>query len=109
LLHKLFELTFSIVLAKLISSFLSQRKFRVSVIDVKYFDIIFDKRIAWRLYVEMIETKAFRTFIRIYSLFRSERLSANSKLTLHKALLRSVMTYACPACELVVETYLIKL
>jgi hypothetical protein len=50
----------------------------------------------WRLHIEMIEAKAFRTFIRIYSLIKSERLSANIKLTLHKALIRSVMTYACP-------------
>jgi hypothetical protein len=48
---------------------------------------------------EMIEAKAFRTFIRISSLFKSERLSTNIKLTLHKALIRSVMTYTCPAWE----------
>jgi hypothetical protein len=48
----------------------------------------------------MIEAKAFRTFIRIYSLFRSERLSANIKPTLHKSLIISVMTYACSAWEL---------
>jgi hypothetical protein len=47
----------------------------------------------------MIEAKAFRTFIRICSLFKSERLSANIKLTFHKALSRLVMTYACPAWE----------
>jgi hypothetical protein len=61
---------------------------------VKYLGVIFDKRMTWRLHIEMIEAKAFRTFIRIYSLFKSERLSANIKLTLHKALIRSVMTYA---------------
>jgi hypothetical protein len=55
----------------------------------------------------MIETKAFRTFIRIYSLFRSERLSAKIKLTLHKALIRTVITYACPAWELAADTYLL--
>jgi hypothetical protein len=44
----------------------------------------------------MTEAKTFRTFIRIYSLFKSERLSASIKLTLNKALIRSVMTYACP-------------
>jgi hypothetical protein len=38
---------------------------------------IFDKRITWRLRTEMTEVKAFRTFIRTYSLFKSERLSAN--------------------------------
>jgi hypothetical protein len=51
---------------------------------------------------------AFRTFITIYSLSKSERLSANIKLTLHKALIRSVMTYACPP-ELVADTHLLKL
>jgi hypothetical protein len=57
----------------------------------------------------MIEAKAFRTFIRICSLFRSERLSANIKLTLQKALIRSVMTYACPAWEFAAECHLLKL
>jgi hypothetical protein len=56
----------------------------------------------WRLHIQMIEAKAFRTFIRIYSLFKSERLSANIKLTLHKALIRSVITYAA-------ECHLLKL
>jgi hypothetical protein len=57
----------------------------------------------------MIEAQAFRTFIRIYSLFKSERLSVNTKLNLHKALMKSVMTYACPAQELAADTHLLKL
>jgi hypothetical protein len=57
----------------------------------------------------MIEAKAFRTFIRIYSQLKSERLSSNIKLTLHKALIRSVMTYACPAWEFAAECHLLKL
>jgi hypothetical protein len=57
----------------------------------------------------MTEVKAFKTFNRIYFLFKSERLSANIKLTLHKALIKSVMTYACPFWELVADTYLLKL
>jgi hypothetical protein len=57
----------------------------------------------------MIETNAFRTFIRIYSLFKSESLSASIKLTFHKAMIRSVMTYACPAWESAADTYLLKL
>jgi hypothetical protein len=52
----------------------------------------------------MIEAKTFRTFIRIYSRFKSERLSANIK-----TLIRSVMTYACPAWELAADTHLLKL
>jgi hypothetical protein len=48
---------------------------------VKYLGVIFDKRITWRLHIEMIEAKAFRTFVIIYFLFESERLSASIKLT----------------------------
>jgi hypothetical protein len=57
----------------------------------------------------MIEAKAFITLIRIYSLIKSEHLQANIKLTLHKALIRLVMTYTCPAWELAADTYLLKL
>jgi hypothetical protein len=61
---------------------------------VKYLGVIFDKRITWRQHIETIEVKAFRTFIRIYSLFKSERLNANIKLSPYKALIRTVMTNA---------------
>jgi hypothetical protein len=47
----------------------------------KYLGVMFDKRITWSLHTELIEAKAFRTFIRIYSRLKSERLSANIKLT----------------------------
>jgi hypothetical protein len=48
----------------------------------------------------MTEAKAFRIFITIFYLLKSERFSGNIKLTLHKALIRTVITYACPAWEL---------
>jgi hypothetical protein len=70
---------------------------------VKYLRVIFCKRITRRLRLEMIETKAFRTFIRIYSLLKSEYLSANIKLTLHKAPSRTVITYVCPAWKLAAD------
>jgi hypothetical protein len=35
--------------------------------SVKYLGVIFDERVSWRLHIEMIEAKAFRIFIRIYS------------------------------------------
>jgi hypothetical protein len=38
---------------------------------------------------------------------QSDRLSANIKLTLHKAKIRSGVTYACPAWELAADTYLL--
>jgi hypothetical protein len=77
--------------------------------SAKYLGVIFDRKITWRLHVEMIEAKAFRTFIRTYSLFKSERLSSNIKPTLHKALIRSVMTYSNPAWEFAADTHLLKL
>jgi hypothetical protein len=73
---------------------------------VKYLGVVFDKRITWRMHIEMIEAKVFRTSIRIYSLFKSERLSSNMELTLHKTLIKSVISYACPAWKLVTDTYL---
>jgi hypothetical protein len=51
----------------------------------------------------MTDANAFRTFITICSLFRSELLNANIKLTLSKAVIRSVMTYACPTWELATD------
>jgi hypothetical protein len=57
----------------------------------------------------MLEAKALRALIRICSLFISERLNPNIKPTLHKALIRSVMTYAFPAWELAADIYLLKL
>jgi hypothetical protein len=41
--------------------------------------------------------------------FKSKRLSTNIKLTLHKAHIKSVMTYACPAWEFAADTHLLKL
>jgi hypothetical protein len=48
--------------------------------SVKYLGVIFDKIVTWRLHIEMIEAKACRTFIWIYSLFKTERLNTNFKL-----------------------------
>jgi hypothetical protein len=77
--------------------------------SVKYLGVIFDKRMTCRLHIKTIEAKAFRTFIRLHSLFKSEQLSATIKLTIHKVLIRSVMTYACPAWEFAAEIDLLKL
>jgi hypothetical protein len=77
--------------------------------SVKYLGVMFYKKIAWRLHIETVTTKAFRTFIRLYSFFKSGRISTNIKLTLHKALNRSVMTYAFLAWEFAADTHLMKL
>jgi hypothetical protein len=67
--------------------------------SAKYLGVVFDKKGTWRLHIEMIEAMAFRTFIRIYSLLKSERLSANIEITLHKAVIRFVIIYASPAWD----------
>jgi hypothetical protein len=77
---------------------------------VKYLGVIFDKRITWRLQIDMIEAKSLRTFIRVCSLFKSERLSVNIKLTLNKALIKSVIiTYTSPIWEFAADIQLLKL
>jgi hypothetical protein len=76
--------------------------------DVKYLGVIFDRKITWRCHTETIATKALRTFFRIYSLLKSKRLS-KSDFTLCKALIRSKMTYACPAWEFAAYSHLLKL
>jgi hypothetical protein len=50
--------------------------------NVKYLGILFDKKTSRRLNKEIIEAKAFRIFIRVYSLFVNDRLSANIKWAL---------------------------
>jgi hypothetical protein len=57
----------------------------------------------------MTKAKAFRTFIRIYSFFRSERLSTNVKLTLHRALSIHIIIYAFPPWKVAADNYLLKL
>jgi hypothetical protein len=99
-----------VILVFLIISDLWKEKYvTLFKIDVKYLSVIFDKRFTWKIHIEMIEAKAFRTFIRLPSLFRSERLSANIKLTLHKAQIRSVITYACSVWEFAEDTLLLKM
>jgi hypothetical protein len=39
-------------------------------IEIKYLGEIFDKQITWGLHIEMVTTKAYRTFMRLYPLFK---------------------------------------
>jgi hypothetical protein len=80
--------TFLIYLGILRPSYIEWTEYPL-VNHVKYLGVIFDERNTWKMHVEITEAKAFRTFIRIYFLFKSEHSSANIKLTFHKALIRS--------------------
>jgi hypothetical protein len=77
--------------------------------NVTYLGVTFDRRMAWRLHIERTAAKALHMYIRTYPLFKSWRLSANIKLALNTALIRSVMTHACPTWEYVADAHLLKL
>jgi hypothetical protein len=77
--------------------------------NVKYLGVTFDRRMTWRLHVEKIAAKALGTYIRTYSIFKSKHLSAHINLIVYRALIRSIMTYACPTWEFASDTHLMKL
>jgi hypothetical protein len=76
---------------------------------VKYIGAIFDKIITWKIYTETIGTKALRIFLSIYPNLKGECLSVGAKLIIYKALIRSMLTYACPAWEFAADSYHMKL
>jgi hypothetical protein len=55
-----------------------------------------------RLHIDTIEAEAFRTFMRIYPLLKSDRVSS-VKLAFHKTLIKSVITYDFPGREFAAE------
>jgi hypothetical protein len=76
---------------------------------VKYLGVTFDRRMTWRIHIDWIITKGMGTFLQIYFLHKSEKLSIKTKMTLYKALIRSKLTYACPTWESVADIHLLKL
>jgi hypothetical protein len=56
----------------------------------------------------LVSSKALRISISIYPLLKTECLSVSTKLTLYKTLIRSVLTYACPAWEFAADSHLLK-
>jgi hypothetical protein len=46
---------------------------------VKYVGVNFDNRITWRMHIEMVEAKFFRTFVRICFLFKSKLSNSSVK------------------------------
>jgi hypothetical protein len=81
----------------------------VNNVTYEYLGVIFDRRRAWRHHIESTVAKALSTYVRTYSLFKSGCLSTNIKLTLYKALIRSVMTNTFPTCEHAAGAHLLKL
>jgi hypothetical protein len=56
-----------------------------------------------------MEYKAFTALLGHTPYSKVSSLSANIKLTLHKVLIRPIMTYASPAWEFTADTHLLKL
>jgi len=77
--------------------------------DVKYLGLIFYRIVTWRVHTETVPTKAFRKFIRLYPILKTERLSTNTELNLHEALIMSERTYACLSWEFAADNHLLKL
>jgi hypothetical protein len=53
--------------------------------------------------------KGLRTCVRTFSLVKSGPLNTNTSFTLNKAVIRSVMTYACPTREYARDAHILKL
>jgi hypothetical protein len=77
--------------------------------SVKYLGVTFDRRMAWRLHIEKTAAKAWGTYIRTYSIFKSKHLRDHIKLIMCRALIKSIMTYACSTWEFSADTHLMKL
>jgi hypothetical protein len=61
----------------------------------------------WIHHIERTIAKVLRTYVKDYSLFRKGSLSTNINLMLYKALIRPVMTYACPTWVCLADAYLL--
>jgi len=77
--------------------------------NVKYLGIILDKKLTWKLHTETVVTKALLIFRSIYPILKTERLSVGTNLIIYKALIRSMLTYFCPAWEFAADSHLVKL
>jgi hypothetical protein len=71
--------------------------------------VIFDMGMTYRLHIETTVAKALGTYMRTYSIFNSKHLSTNIKLIVFRALIRSIMIYACLTRELAADICLMKL
>jgi hypothetical protein len=65
-----------------------------------YLGVTFDRRMTWRHHIESTVAKALLTHVRTNSLFKSG---------LYKALVKSVMTYACSTWGHAADAHLLKL
>jgi hypothetical protein len=70
--------------------------------------ITLDKRLTFKTHTELSH-KTLRTYVKPYSIFQSEQIRTNAKNLLFKALIRSVLTYACPIWLDVALSYFQKL
>jgi hypothetical protein len=77
--------------------------------NVTYLGITLHRKMTWRHHIKRTVPKALGMYIRTLSIFKSESLSTNIKLTLYKSLIRGVMTHICPTWEYGADAHLLKL
>jgi hypothetical protein len=77
--------------------------------NVRYFGVTFDSMMTWRRHIGRTVAKALCKYVRTYPIFKSGCLKRNIKFTVYTALIRSVMTYACPSWAYAPDSYLLKL
>jgi hypothetical protein len=72
---------------------------------VTYLGVTFDRRMTWRRHIERTVAKPFAHIHK--GLSSSALLSTDIKPILYNALIRSVMTYACPTREYAADSHLL--
>ena len=64
---------------------------------IKYLGILLDQKLLWRRHISQTKTKASARISLIFPLLKSPVLSLKRKVTLYKALILPILTYASPA------------
>ena len=64
---------------------------------IKYLGVTLDSRLTFQHHIKMVKQKAVCRILAIRKFLRSPNLSLEAKLTLYKALIRPIVTYASPA------------
>jgi hypothetical protein len=78
--------------------------------DVKYLGLLLNPKLLYTEHLRTVTNKATSTLCNIFLLLTwHSTLSQTSKLTLHKLLIRSLLTYATPVCNTTCDSNYLKL
>ena len=74
--------------------------------NVKYLGVTLDKRLTWSTHIHRVRGRALGSLRTLYTLFKSNRLKASTKLVLYQVIVRSAMLYACSVWGAAAHTHL---